>query len=301
MGAQVLLDNCARSFSVAVVTFWKSLDEFVRRALEEDLASGDITTDSTIPEDAMGVADAIAKESLVLSGSEVYARCFHSVDPGCRVERLVSDGTLVEPGTILLRAEGRTRSLLKAERTALNLLQRLSGTATLTRKFVDAAGGRVRICDTRKTTPGLRFLEREAVRHGGGSNHRDNLGSAVLIKDNHIAGAGGITAAVEAARRHAPHTSKIEVEVTNLDEVKEALASRADILLLDNFDDETTKEAVALIAGAALVELSGNMSLERIDTVSRLGADAVSIGALTHSAKAADISLRLRPVEQDAP
>lgn len=283
------------------MTFWKNLDEFVRRALEEDLASGDITSDSTISEFSLGVADAVAKEPLVLSGSEVYARCFHAVDPGCRVEQLVRDGELVEPGTVLLRAEGRIRSLLKAERTALNLLQRLSGTATLTRKFVDAAGGRVRICDTRKTTPGLRFLERQAVRHGGGFNHRDNLGSAVLIKDNHIAGAGGITAAVNAARSYAPHTSKIEVEVTNLDEVKEALAVRADILLLDNFDDETTKEAIALICGAAFIELSGNMSLDRIDAVSRLGADAISIGALTHSAPAADISLRLRPVEEDAP
>jgi nicotinate-nucleotide pyrophosphorylase (carboxylating) len=201
----------------------------------------------------------------------------------------------------LLRAEGRTRSLLKAERTALNLLQRLSGTATLTRKFVDAAGGRVRICDTRKTTPGLRFLERQAVRHGGGFNHRDNLGSAVLIKDNHIAGAGGITAAVQAARNHAPHTSKIEVEVTNLEEVKEALAVQADILLLDNMGDETTRAAIALIQGRAFVELSGNMSLERVDAVSRLGADAISIGALTHSAPAADISLKLRPVEDIAP
>lgn len=283
------------------MTFWKNLDEFVRRVLEEDLASGDITTDTTISEHARGIADAVAKEALVLSGAEVYARCFHAVDPGCRVEQLVADGDLVAPGTVLLRAEGRTRSLLKAERTALNLLQRLSGTATLTRNFVDAAGGRVRICDTRKTTPGLRFLERQAVRHGGGHNHRDNLGSAVLIKDNHISGAGGITAAIEAARKNAPHTSKIEVEVTNLDEVKEALAAHADILLLDNFDNARTKEAVALISGAAFVELSGNMSLERIDALSRLGADAISIGALTHSAPAADISLRLRPVEADAP
>lgn len=277
------------------------MDELVRRALLEDLASGDITSESTISESAMGIADAVAKEALVLSGSEVYARCFHAVDPGCRVEQLIADGELVPSGTLLLRAEGRIRSLLKAERTALNLLQRLSGTATLTKKFVDAAGGRVRICDTRKTTPGLRFLERQAVRHGGGFNHRDNLGSAVLIKDNHIAGAGGITAAVTAARSHAPHTSKIEVEVTNLDEVKEALAARADILLLDNFDNESTKEAVALIQGAAFVELSGNMSLARIDVLSRLGADAISIGALTHSAPAADISLQLRPVEEDAP
>lgn len=283
------------------MTFHKSLDALVLKSLEEDLASGDITTTATVPEDAYAVAEAIAKEPLVLSGGEVYARCFYAVDPGCRVEQLVCDGQKVEAGTVLFRVEGKARSLLAAERTALNFLQRLSGIATLTSRFVEAAGGRIRVCDTRKTTPGLRALERRAVADGGGRNHRDNLGSAVLIKDNHIAAAGSISQAVEAARTHAPHTSKIEVEVTTLLEVEEALDARADILLLDNFDDDATKQAVALIAGRAFVELSGNMTLERVPRVAALGADAVSIGALTHSAPASDISLRLRRVEDDAP
>lgn len=283
------------------MTFEKNLDGLVTHALAEDLASGDITTDATVTEETFAVAEAIAKAPLVLSGSEVFTRCFFAVDSGCRVEQLVEDGQKVAPGTILLRAEGRARSLLKAERTALNFLQRLSGIATLTERFVSAAAGKVRICDTRKTTPGLRFLERQAVVHGGGHNHRDNLGSAVLIKDNHIVAAGSIERAIEAARTHAPHTSKIEVEVTDLDQVDEALQAGADILLLDNFDSDRTRAAVAKIAGRALVEVSGNMTLERMPEVAALGVDVVSVGALTHSAPAADISLRLYRVEEGAP
>ena len=283
------------------MTFSKSLDHFVLRMLEEDLASGDITTDATIPADAMGVAEAVAKSPLVLSGSEVFARCFHAVDPGCRVEQLMQDGASAQPGDVLLRAEGPSRALLKAERVALNLLQRLSGTATLTREFVDAAQGKLRICDTRKTTPGLRALERVAVRDGGGHNHRDSLGSAVLIKDNHIAACGGIEPAIRAARNHAPHTSKIEIEVTNEDVIRQALEAGADILLLDNFDDQATSAAVKLVGGKAFVELSGNMSVERTRVLAHSGADAISVGALTHSAPAADISLRLSPIEKGAP
>jgi nicotinate-nucleotide pyrophosphorylase (carboxylating) len=283
------------------VTFAKSLDALVLRALEEDLASGDITTEATVKKGTVAICEAVAKSPLVLSGAEVFARCFYSVTPGCRVEQLVEDGTLVQAGTVLLRVEGDARGLLMAERTALNFLQRLSGTATLTRKFVDAAGDRMRICDTRKTTPGLRSLERRAVRDGGGSNHRDCLGSAVMIKDNHIAASGSITQAVLAARKYAPHTSRIEVEVTNLAEVNEALEVGADILLLDNFGDQETREAISRIKGRAIVELSGNMSLQRVQTLREIGADVISIGALTHSAEAADISLRLRPIEDGAP
>lgn len=283
------------------MTFARSFDALVLSALEEDLASGDITTEATVSEDAMAICEAVAKSALVLSGSEIFARCFYSVAPGCRVEQLVDDGTLVEAGTVLLRAEGYARGLLMAERTALNFLQRLSGTATLTRQFVDAAGDKTRICDTRKTTPGLRALERRAVRDGGGHNHRDCLGSAVMIKDNHIAIGGGIRQAVSAARKYAPHTSRIEVEVTTLLEVDEAIAAGADILLLDNFDDLKTKEAIVRVRGRTLVELSGNMSLERVARLRDFGADVISIGALTHSAPAADISLRLRPVSEGAP
>lgn len=283
------------------MTFAKNLDALVLSALNEDLASGDITTEATVPKDAMAICEAIAKSPLVLSGSEVFARCFYAVSPGARVEQLVMDGTLVEAGTVLLRAEGPARDLLMAERTALNFLQRLSGTATLTRKYVNAAGEKVRITDTRKTTPGLRALQRKAVRDGGGHNHRDCLGSAVMIKDNHIAACGGIGQAIASARTHAPHTSRIEVEVTSISELTEALKAGADIVLLDNFGDDETREAIQLIAGRALVELSGNVSLSRVATLSTLGADIVSVGALTHSAPAADISLRLRPVTEGAP
>lgn len=283
------------------MTFSKSLDALVTRALEEDLAGGDLTTEATIPQETMAVAEAVAKSPLVISGGEIFARCFYAVSPGCRVEQLVEDGTLVQPGEVLLRVEGPARDLLMAERTALNFLQRLSGTATLTHAFVSAAGGRCRIADTRKTTPLLRALERRAVRDGGGHNHRDCLGSAVMIKDNHIAASGGITPAVERAKSYAPHTARIEVEVTNLAEVEEAIAAGADILLLDNFEAAACKEAIAAARGKALLELSGNMTLDRIPEVSTWGADVVSVGALTHSAAAADISLRMRNSADDAP
>ena len=283
------------------MTFWKDLDEIVYRALHEDLASGDITTSSTVAPDAMGIAEAMAKGQLVMSGGEVFARCFHLVHPGCRVEQVTPDGASVAEGSTLLIAEGPTWALLQAERTALNFIQRLCGVATLTRKYVDAAGGSVRICDTRKTTPLLRQLERKAVRDGGGFNHRDNLGCAVLIKDNHIAAAGSVQNALALAKASAPHTSKIEIEVTSLTQVDEALRHGADILLLDNMSDDQTIEAIQLVNGKAYIELSGNMTLDRVKAVSGWGAQAVSVGALTHSAPAADISLKLRPVESGAP
>lgn len=281
--------------------FPSSLDALVTRALEEDLAGGDLTTEATVDPEQYAVAEAVAKAELVLSGGEVFARTFYAVSPSCRVEQLVPDGQLVQKRTTLLRVEGPAQQLLMAERTALNFIQRLSGTATLTRRFVDAAQGKLRVCDTRKTTPLLRALERKAVRDGGGHNHRDNLGSAVMIKDNHIAASGGIAPAVARARERAPHTCRVEVEVSNLAEIEEALEAKADILLLDNFSDEATAQAVQLCEGRALIELSGNMSLERVSALSSCGADVVSVGALTHSAPAADISLRLRPVSEDAP
>ncbi len=281
--------------------FSSHLDHLVRQALFEDLSGGDLTSEATIPENARAIVEAVAKSPLVLSGSEVFARCFYQAAPGSRVQQMTVEGTLALPGQILLRAEGSARGLLMAERTALNFLQRLSGTATLTRKFVDIAAGRVRVVDTRKTTPGLRALERAAVRDGGGHNHRDCLGSAVLIKDNHIAASGGITAAVKAAQSYAPHTSRIEVEVTTLAEVAEALDAHADILLLDNFEEAAAKEAISLAKGRAMIEISGNVTLDRMDALSALGPDVISVGALTHSAPAADISLRLLPVEQGAP
>ncbi len=277
------------------------IDDCIRRALLEDWGAGDLTSEALIPEDSWAVAEAVAKAPLVLSGSTVFARVFHLVDAGIRVERLVDDGAAVEPGTVLLRLEGRARDLLGGERTALNFLQQLSGVATLTRRFVERTSGTCRITDTRKTVPGLRALQRAAVRHGGGHNHRDALGSAVLIKDNHIAAAGSVRIAIERARAHAPHTTRIEVEVANRDELEEALGAGADIVMLDNFSDEDLPAVVARARGHALLEVSGGITLERIGFLSGLGIDVISVGALTHSAPASDISLRLWPVERDAP
>lgn len=279
------------------------LDDLVHRALAEDLASGDVTTEAVVAASAVAVADAIAKAPLVVCGGDVFARVFYAVDPGVRVERLAQEGELVTPGAPLFRAEGGAQSLLMAERVALNFLQRMSGIATLTRRYVDALppDSSTRIVDTRKTTPGLRVLERYAVRIGGGRNHRDHLGSAVMIKDNHIAAAGNITEAVRRVRAAAPHTSRVEVEVTSLAELEEALAAQVEIVLLDNFEGKALEEAVALGRDRALLEVSGGVTLERIGELGRLGVDVISVGALTHSAPAADISLRLELLESSDP
>jgi nicotinate-nucleotide pyrophosphorylase (carboxylating) len=273
-----------------------NLSELVARALSEDLAGGDVTTSATVALQARAVARAVAKSSLVVCGGEVFARVFYELDPGLRVERKLDDGARAEPATVLWEVEGSARSILMAERTALNFAQRMSGVATLTRRFVDAvpAGSTLRVVDTRKTTPGLRALERHAVRSGGGLNHRNDLGSAVLIKDNHIIAAGGVRAAIERARGLAPHTSRIEIEVESLAMLEEALAAGAEIVMLDNFVPAEIESAVRLARGRALVEVSGGVTLERIPELARAGVDVVSIGALTHSAPAADISLDLQ-------
>jgi nicotinate-nucleotide pyrophosphorylase (carboxylating) len=275
------------------------LDALITRALSEDLHGGDPTTEAIASPDARAVARAFARTPLVLCGGDVFARVFYLVDPSVRVEAKRADGTRAEPDDELLLVEGPARSLLLAERTALNFLQRLSGIATLARRFADQvpAGNPLRVTDTRKTTPGLRSLERYAVRTGSAFNHRNDLGSAVLIKDNHIALAGGIERAIELSRRHAPHTSRIEVEVESLDALDQALAAGAEIVMLDNFTDELVAEGVRRAKGRALVEVSGGVTLERIATLARLGVDVVSIGALTHSAPAADISLELEPLQ----
>jgi nicotinate-nucleotide pyrophosphorylase (carboxylating) len=272
-----------------------ALDPIITRALDEDLSAGDLTTLATVDPNTMGLAQAIAKTPLVTCGESVFQAVFHRVDAALIVESRVSDGQPVAAGDVLWTVRGKAQSILMGERTALNFVQRLSGIATLTRKFVDALpqGSRTRITDTRKTTPGLRILERYAVRVGGGHNHRDNLGSAVLIKDNHIAAAGSITAAVNAARAMAPHTSKIEVEVTSFPELEEALRAGAQIVMLDNFADRDVERALTQIAGRAEVEISGGMTLERIAALGKLNVDIISVGALTHSAPAADISLEL--------
>jgi nicotinate-nucleotide pyrophosphorylase (carboxylating) len=274
------------------------LDELVTRALREDLDGGDPTTDAIVSADARATGKAFARAELVVCGADVFARVFYLVDPGVRVEALLPDGARAAPGDALLLVEGSARSLLMAERTALNFLQRLCGIATQSRRFAERVpeGSRLRVTDTRKTTPGLRSLERYAVRTGGAFNHRDDLGSAVLVKDNHIAIAGGVRAAVELARRRAPHTSKVEVEVESLEALEAALEAGADIVMLDNFDDDAVARAVAITKGRALLEVSGKVTLDRIATLARLGIDVVSVGALTHSAQAADISLEIEPL-----
>jgi nicotinate-nucleotide pyrophosphorylase (carboxylating) len=262
-------------------------------ALREDLGGGDLTTEATVEPHTLARADAVARAPMIPCGGDLFLATFRRVDPNLTCSALIDDGRAVEKGATLWRVEGRARSILAAERVALNFAQRMTGIATLTRAFVNALpeGSSTRITDTRKTTPGLRALERHAVRVGGGHNHRDSLGSAVLIKDNHIVAAGGITAAVQRARAHAPHTTRIELEVDNLIQLDEALAVGADIIMLDNFSLEDTKTAVLRAQGKALLEVSGGVTLESVESVARLGIDVISVGALTHSVKAADIGL----------
>lgn len=267
--------------------------DLVQRALLEDLGRGDVTTDATVPPEVRGAAVLAAREPLVVSGLDVFEEAFALVDPALVVERFVQDGARAGRGVKVARVRGAAASILKGERVALNFVQRLSGVATKTRSFVDAlpVGSTTRITDTRKTTPGLRALERYAVRCGGGHNHRDDLSSAVLIKDNHIAAAGGVRIAIERARAYAPHTSRIECEVDRMDQLAEALAARADVVLLDNFDDAALREAVELIHGRAIVEVSGGVTLERVPVIAAAGVDIISVGGLTHSARAVDLGL----------
>jgi nicotinate-nucleotide pyrophosphorylase (carboxylating) len=269
------------------------IDETLTRALAEDLGAGDVTTESCVPEKAMAVAHAVARRAIVSCGIPIAARVFWLVDPALRFTAKVAEGAHVEPDTVLWTVEGRARAILMGERVALNFTQRMCGVSTATSRFVAAVpeGCLTRITDTRKTTPGLRLLERYAVRKGGGHNHRNDLGSAVLIKDNHIVAAGGVRAAIEAAKRRAPHTSRIECEVDSLEQLEEALAAGADIVLLDNMDTPTVEEAVRRTRGRALLEASGGITLERIAELARAGVNAISVGALTHSTPAADIGL----------
>ncbi|MGF1466506.1 MAG: carboxylating nicotinate-nucleotide diphosphorylase [Sandaracinaceae bacterium] len=269
------------------------VDEVVRRALLEDVAGGDLTTDACVPPSLPGRAELRARAQLVVAGLDVFQGVFAAVDPELRVTHHAEDGDRLEAGQVAATVEGSAHRILTGERVALNLIQRMSGVATLARRHVDALppGSRTRITDTRKTTPGLRALERYAVRCGGAHNHRNDLGSAVLIKDNHIAACGSVSAAIERARAYAPHTSRIECEVDRLDQLLDAVGAGADIVLLDNFDDDALREAVARVDGRATIEVSGGVTLERIPTIARAGVDAISVGALTHSAPAVDLGL----------
>ncbi len=268
----------------------------VARALAEDIGPGDITSRLTVPAALEGRGEFIAKQAGVLSGLAVAAECFRQVDAGCSFSALKLEGEQFEAGEVLAVVEGPAHALLAAERTALNFLQRLCGIATLTRRFVDAvAETGVRIVDTRKTTPGLRALEKAAVRAGGGHNHRFALYDGILIKDNHIKLAGGVRRALETAKAGRPVTLRIEIECCSLPQVQEAVEAGADIIMLDNMSPEQMRQAVALVAGRAVVEASGGVSLQTVADVAATGVDIISIGKLTHSAPAVDISLEIEP------
>jgi len=269
------------------------VSQIVRRALEEDLGRGDITTEACVEDDRVGEASLRARQGAVFCGGAVVREVYAQLDPRVSVSQLHRDGSRVEAGTPVLTLHGPARSLLEGERVALKFCQRLSGVATLTRAYVDAlpTGSKTRIADTRKTTPGMRALEREAVRAGGGHNHREDLGSAVLIKDNHIAAAGGVGAAIDRCRARAPHTSRIECEVDTLEQLEIALAHRADVVLLDNFDNGMLERAIKLVAKRAIIEVSGGITLDRVSEIGKLAVDVISVGALTHSAPSVDLGL----------
>lgn len=271
----------------------KQVDKVILTALEEDMPFGDITTDNITAGSSISKARLIAKEDGVLAGVPVALRTFELLSRDIKIEVCLQDGAKVKKGDIIAHIEGPTREILKGERTALNLLQRLSGVASATSKLVELVKDYpVNVVDTRKTTPGLRYLEKYAVRVGGGQNHRFSLSDGVLIKDNHITAAGGIKNAVEMVRGRIPHTIKIEVETENIEMVREALNAGADIIMLDNMTNEMMTEAVKLINKKALVEASGDINEQRIVDVAKTGVDIISIGRITHSVKALDISLR---------
>ena len=268
------------------------LDPILRRVLEEDIGTGDVTTLATIPPGTQASAELVAKEDFVLSGIDVAKRVFHLLSAETAFEKLIEDGQSVKRGDVLAWIKGDAAVLLQGERVALNLLQRMCGVATLTAEFVKEIGGTgAIIVDTRKTTPGLRILEKYSVRMGGGGNHRMALYDAVLIKENHVAAAGGISSAVSRARQNVPHTQKVEVEVRNQVEVAEALDAGADILLLDNMSTEELRAAVEMIDGRAITEASGGVNLETVRDIAETGVRLISVGALTHSYRAVDISM----------
>lgn len=265
--------------------------DLIRLALEEDLSGGDIASDAIFSADETAEGAFVAKQELTVCGIALVEEVYRMVDPDIRCTWHVQDGDRISKGTFGL-SQGRARSLLRAERLALNFLRHLSGISTLTSQYVDALGGASgpKMLDTRKTTPGFRALEKYAVRCGGGHNHRFNLGAGAMIKDNHAEAAGSITAAVEKVRKDLPWLAKIEVEVSDFESLKEAIAAGADVIMLDNMSTEDMKEAIRITAGRAALEASGNITIERLPELSDIGLDAVSSGALTHSAPDADIS-----------
>jgi nicotinate-nucleotide pyrophosphorylase (carboxylating) len=276
-----------------VLPLWV-IDDLVYRALAEDIGKGDLTTDALVPPDAQAEAVIHSKDEGILAGVPAAVRVFQLLDPGVQFREELAEGSALRPGSVIARVKGSTGALLTGERTALNFLQRLSGIATAVGKLVQALEGTgARLVDTRKTTPGLRLLEKHAVRAGGGSNHRLGLDDGVLIKDNHIKAAGGISEAVRRARSYVPHTIKIEVEVESLAQLEEALAAGADLIMLDNMSLDLMREAVRITAGRVPLEASGGITLAEIRGVAETGVDLISSGAVTHSAAALDISMDL--------
>jgi len=270
------------------------VDKLIDLAIAEDIGSGDITTDSLVPSDLAGKAVILAKEPLVLAGLETARQVFARFDGQTVFETTKADGDQVETNETFINLEGRLAALLKAERIALNFLQRLSGIATHVRAYVDAMGDSpIRLVDTRKTTPGWRVLEKYAVRMGGGANHRMGLYDGVLIKDNHIAACGGVKPAIERARQDISHLIKIEVEVSSLEEARQAIEAGAEVIMLDNMSLGEIRQAKAMIGQSALVEVSGNVTMDRLKELAETNVDLISIGALTHAARSVDISMRI--------
>lgn len=283
------------------ITMQLAADPYIRLALAEDISSEDVTTNSVMPGYKKGEVELIGKEDGILAGLSIFERVFTLLDPATQVERYAEDGHEVQKGELLAKITGDVRVLLSGERTALNYLQRMSGIATYTSTVVKMLEGtKTKLLDTRKTTPCMRIFEKYAVRVGGGQNHRYNLSDGVLLKDNHIDAAGGVKEAVQAAKEYAPFVRKIEVEVENLDMVKEAVEAGADIIMLDNMTEEQMGEAIKIIDGRAKTECSGNMARENIQKITKLGVDYVSSGALTHSAPILDLSMKhLRVLESN--
>ena len=280
------------------VTMKLNADKYIISALKEDITSEDVTTNAVMREDQLGRADLIAKEDGILCGLEVFRRVFELLDDTSVFETKFKDGDAVKNGEVIGVIKGDIKALLSGERTALNYLQRMSGIATYTNQFVkELEGYKTKLLDTRKTTPNMRVFEKYAVKVGGGCNHRYNLSDGILLKDNHIGAAGSVTKAIEMAKEYAPFVRKVEVEVETLDMVDEAIAAGADIIMLDNMDNDTMKEAVRRIGDKAQTECSGNVTKERLKEIAEIGVDFVSAGALTHSAPILDVSLKnLKPM-----
>lgn len=288
-----------KNFMINGVTMKINVDEYILNTLREDITSEDVSTNAVMPEDRQGRADLICKQDGIICGLDIFKRTFELLDSSSRFEAYFKDGDRVHNGDLLGVIYGDIKAILSGERTGLNYLQRMSGIATITKEYAkELEGYKTTLLDTRKTTPNMRPFEKYAVTVGGGTNHRYNLSDGVLLKDNHIGAAGSITKAIEMARAYAPFVRKIEIETETLEQVQEALDAGADIIMLDNMDNDTMRKAVEMINGKAQTECSGNVTKARLKEIAEIGVDFVSCGALTHSAPIMDVSLKnLKPIE----